>query len=236
MNLIGTKVKHKKFGEGEVVIFDEIKNRLTVQFAANRFEFKYPLCFVDKFLTGSDKIANTIIEVIIDEYIEQQQELKSKEKEAEIIPQCEYDATRAVSTINFNVIVRDRIYGNNTRKIYEAFCDTLNWDRSKAGKFGLMGTPLFAVNADTYRTSDVWFIPKPNRNDVSPNHGGNWLSDNCNTITEIVSSKLGHATNNNRITFLSTKKGYVFLGVYKITQNGLIRIFKKISDIYPLPD
>ena len=55
-------------------------------------------------------------------------------------------------------------YGSNSRKIYEKFCETLNWDKSKSYKFGFR-RPLFAHNADTERTRDVWFISHSNLNE-----------------------------------------------------------------------
>lgn len=236
MNLIGTKVNHNVFGDGIVIAFDDLNERLIVQFDKKRIEFKYPFCFTDRFLKGTDESANAIIGTIIDDFnrIRQRREKEKQEAQSQIISHCEYDITRAVKTINFKKIVCDHIYGSNTREIYEEFCKTLNWDRSKAGEFGRQGAPLYAANVDTDRTSDVWFIPKPNCADISPYHGGNWLQDNCNTIEERVSKRLGNSNNANRITFLGTKKGYVFLGVYALQKNGLVRIFKKISDTYPI--
>ena len=62
---------------------------------------------------------------------------------------------------DFTKIEMGKVYGGNSRKIYENFCDTLKWDKSKANQFGWQ-TPLYAKNADTNRENDVWFIFYPN--------------------------------------------------------------------------
>lgn len=53
-------------------------------------------------------------------------------------------------------------------------------------------------------------------------------------ILEAVDEKTGRSNNANRITFVKTKNGYEFLGVYKLVENGTTRVYKRISDIYPM--
>lgn len=141
---------------------------------------------------------------------------------------------------NFASIVAGRIYGTNTRKIYEKFCETLGWDISKANQFGWQ-TPLYAVNADATRTSDVWFIAYPNYdigeiNNVEPNaHAVNFIHNNGDMIIEVVNETTGASHNANRITFVKTaNKYYQFLGVYKLVENGTTRVYKRISKTYPI--
>ncbi len=140
---------------------------------------------------------------------------------------------------DFSHIVCGHLYGTNSRTIYLEFCKALNWDKSKSDQFGWQ-TPLYAQNADTTRTADVWFIFYPNYNEnkfdsvVEDCHVVNLIKDNGNHIIEIVDNYIGRSHNANRITFVKTKNGYEFLGVYKILQNGTTRIYERISDCYPI--
>ncbi len=99
---------------------------------------------------------------------------------------------------------------------------------------------MYAANADTNRTSGVWFIFYPNYDPqkldavVDDYHVVNLIQNNGEKIIEIVDDSIGRSNSANRITFVKTKNGYEFLGVYKIIQNGTTRIYKKISDIYPM--
>ena len=142
-------------------------------------------------------------------------------------------------THNFSRIIRGRTYGTNSKKIYEKFCDILGWDRNKINQFGWQ-TPLYAANADTNRTSDVWFIFYPNYDPqkldtvVDNYHVVNLIQNNGEDIIEVVDDSIGKSNNANRITFVKTKNGYEFFGVYKIIQNGTTRVYKRISDIYPM--
>ncbi len=141
--------------------------------------------------------------------------------------------------IDFFHIVRGYVYGNNSQQIYEKFCDTLGWDRTKVNKFG-WHTPLYAENADTDRTNDVWFIFYPNydaekiNSVVDDYHVVNLIKNNGDNIIEVVENRLGKSNNANRITFVKTSSGYKFFGVYKIIHNGTTRLYQRISDIYPM--
>ncbi len=142
-------------------------------------------------------------------------------------------------SVDFSKIVRGVIYGTNTRTIYEEFCKTLGWDKSKSDQFGWR-TPLYAKNANEDRTMDVWFIFYPNydtsklTNVVGNAHVANVIQDNGDTIIEVVQDYLGKSNDANRITFVKTKNGYEFLGVYKIVENGTLRVYKRISLKYPM--
>lgn len=140
---------------------------------------------------------------------------------------------------DFSYILRGRLYGGNSRKIYETFCQTLGWDKSKSNQFGWQ-TPLYAANADTDRTSNIWFIFYPNYDAqkldavVENVHVVNLIQNDGNIILEVVEERFGETNSANRITFVKTNNGYEFMGVYKIIKNGTTRVYQRISDRYPL--
>jgi len=140
---------------------------------------------------------------------------------------------------DFLRILRGHNYGGNSRKIYERFCSTLNWDISKVNQFGWQ-TPLYAKNADTDRTRDVWFIFFANFDQkhldsvVKGARVVNLIQDNGDTIIEAVDDYIGSSNPADRVVFIKTNSGYEFFGVYKIVQNGTTRIYKRFSDSYPI--
>ena len=142
-------------------------------------------------------------------------------------------------TNDFSCARRGCVYGTKAKEIYAKFCDTLGWDRSKERQFGMF-KPLYAEDCDTNRENDVWFICYPNYskngllNVVPDEHAINIIEDNGDKITEIVAQRIGMSHVANRITFVKTKDGYAFLGVYEIVQNGTTRIYKRISNKYPM--
>ena len=139
---------------------------------------------------------------------------------------------------DFSHIVRGHAYGGNSRKIYEKFCETLGWDKSKANQFGWQ-TPLYATNADTDRTNDVWFIFYPNYDAekldtaVADYHVVNLIRNDGDEIIEIVDDRIGESNHANRITFVKTSNGYEFFGVYEIVKNGTARLYRRIHNNYP---
>lgn len=140
---------------------------------------------------------------------------------------------------DFTQIIRGHVYGGNSRKIYAKFCETLGWDISKSNQFGWQ-TPLYATNADTDRTSDIWFIFYPNYDAqkldtvVDDFHVVNLIQNNGDSIIEVVDDRLGKSNLANRVTFVKTNMGYEFFGVYKIIKNGTVRVYQRISDKYPM--
>jgi hypothetical protein len=153
-------------------------------------------------------------------------------------PQIKITSHSKTVETDFSHIVRGRVYGGNSRKIYEKFCDTLGWDKNKANQFGWQ-TPLYAANADTDSVNDVWFIFYPNydaqRLDtvVDDYHVVNLIQNNGDNIIEVVDDNIGKSNNANRITFVKTNSGYEFFGIYKIIQNGTTRLYQRIYDNYP---
>ena len=155
------------------------------------------------------------------------------------MPQIKVTSYAKTVETDFSHIMRGCVYGGNSRKIYEKFCGTLGWDKNKANQFGWQ-TPLYAANADTNKTNDVWFIFYPNydaqRLDsvVDNYHVVNLIQNNGDTIIEVVDDNLGKSNNANRNTFVKTNSGYEFFGVYKIVENGTTRRYQRISDNYPI--
>lgn len=154
-------------------------------------------------------------------------------------PQIKITSYAKTVETDFSHIIRGCVYGGNSRKIYEKFCDTLGWDKNKANQFGWQ-TPLYAANADTDRTNDVWFIFYPNYDAqkldavVDDYHVVNLIQNNGDNIIEAVDDNIGKSNNANRITFVKTNSGYEFFGVYKIIKNGTTRLYQRISDNYPI--
>ena len=137
---------------------------------------------------------------------------------------------------DFSSIKLGCVYGSNSREIYERFCKTLNWDKSKSDQFGRQGVPLYAENVDN-KKNDVWFITYyvNKETDYSQNSDHkNVILNDGNEIIEIVSSRIGKSNEANRITFIKTSKGYAFLGVYELIENGLKRKYKRISSEYSI--
>ncbi len=139
---------------------------------------------------------------------------------------------------DFLKIQRGIVYGTNSCVIYEHFCDALGWDKSKATLFGFK-RPLYADNADTYRTSDVWFICYPVYDSEALGNATdkdhiNYIHSDGEIIEELVPEKVGRAHEANKIVFVKTQYGYEFFGVYKIVKNGILRKFQRISDTYPM--
>lgn len=130
-------------------------------------------------------------------------------------------------------LVAGRSYGTKAYSIYEECCEDFGWDWSKKGSFAPQ-KPLFAPRADADRTSAVWFICYSNlggRDD--PDHR-NRILDNGDRIVETVTSRIGAAEDDRRITFVKVQGQYVFFGVYELVRNGLRREYKRISRTYPV--
>ena len=142
-------------------------------------------------------------------------------------------------TNDFSRIVCGKVYGTDSRTVYEKFCDSLGWDISKADKFGF-GTPRYAENCDADRTSDVWFIFCPNYDQnkldtvVDDCRITNLILNNTKNIMEVVDDKSDKKNTANRITFVKTNAGYEFLGVYGILADGTTRVYDRISATYPI--
>lgn len=153
-------------------------------------------------------------------------------------PQIKITLPAKTAETDFSHIVRGRVYGGNSRKIYERFCDTLGWDKSKANQFGWQ-TPLYAANADKKKECGVWFIFYPNYDAqkldavVDDYHVVNLIQNNGDSIIEVVESGATYQSKY-RIIFVKINNVYEFFGVYKTVQNGTIRKYQRICDNYPI--
>lgn len=132
-------------------------------------------------------------------------------------------------------------YGSNSKTVYSEFCDFLGFDRTQVGCFGFQ-TKLYAENADTDRKCDVWFICYPNydeykfNNNVKAKNYTNVIKDAGDTIIESFENYyVQKSSRSDTLVFVKTdvEKKYVFFGVYKVVENGLKRVYKRISFKYP---
>ena len=175
--------------------------------------------------------------------------LKNIKKEKEL---------RQKSLSDFSCIFSGMLYGTNSKVIYENFCKTLNWDKLQAGKFGMQGQPLFAENADSDRTRDVWFLSHLNTyhcsvEDILKNINVDELDtaegfgaiDFINPSREIIVEYItvdkwkGVPKNKERVTFAKTDdlNAYEFLGVYELidcNKTTTRRVYKRKSEVYPI--
>lgn len=245
MNFIGQVVIHNKYGEG--ILFNIENNIITVKFESFIGKYNADIVFEKEIIRFVKSEINSNFMI----YLKQQKEIKQQEHNEQLDKAEQRVAGRRgiISTshsqkltADFMHIVRGEIYGTKAQNIYCKFCETLNFDSSKIAKFGIL-QPLYAENADTKRTSDVWFICYPNydpnklENTVADGHVINLIQNYGDKIIEVIDEKYGNSHDANRITFAKTKSGYYeFLGVYKIVQNGTTRIYERISDIYPLEE
>lgn len=78
MNLIGTKVKHRAFGDGTIASFDETAGRITVCFETGDKIFGYPQCF-----NGYLEVEDEKIKAALDEAIQANNLKLQREKEEE---------------------------------------------------------------------------------------------------------------------------------------------------------
>lgn len=95
MDFIGTKVKHKVFGESVIVAVEEAAKRVTVRFAEDEKIFQYPQCFQNILELGDESTKRRAIELI-----EQDNLIIQKQKEAEEEKQREQAEARALQMAN----------------------------------------------------------------------------------------------------------------------------------------
>ena len=117
----------------------------------------------------------------------------------------------------------------------------MGFDRTQVGCFGFQ-TKLYAENADTDSKCDVWFICYPNydeykfNNNVKAKNYTNVIKDAGDTIIESFENYyVQKSSRSDTLVFVKTdvEKKYVFFGVYKVVENGLKRVYKRISFKYP---
>ncbi|MCD8201191.1 MAG: hypothetical protein LUD47_03885 [Clostridia bacterium] len=142
---------------------------------------------------------------------------------------------------NFSAAIKGHAYGSAAKAVYSKFCDSLGWDADRTGCFGQQKN-LFADNADTDRTKDVWFLchynfdfdaSKIDRKGTSTNT----IKEGGRFIYEEVKGDRDEARSD-RIVFVKDGGLYVFYGVYRYNgfDDGNRRTFERYSDVYPLPE
>lgn len=240
--LKGAKVNHEQLGMGTIVEINE--TNVKIDFKSDTKEYGLETVFKK----GIIKFINSDLNNKFLDYLKQLQDIKQQKHNQKLdeaerhVAEIKMNNGKVFSkkiTTDFTHIVRGNVYGTNSRTIYENFCDSLGWDKNKADQFGWQ-TPLYATNADTNRINDVWFIfyanydPEKLDSVVGNFHVVNLIQNNGDKIIEVVDDSIGRSNNANRITFIKTHSGYEFFGVYELVQNGTKRIYKRISDSYPL--
>ncbi len=251
MNMIGEKVKHKNFGEGDILRIEE--NKITVRFSVGEKTFSYPKSF-EHFLTVVDGEVQKTIKVLLEkqkeeeEIVKLQQEREEKEKERKE----DFTTLRTVCPKN-NVKIGSQLvcnlnmsYGTNSRDIYLECCERFNWHKDSQYKFGKQGCPLFAWNA-TPENYHVWFLCNNNWSGTKATSWENIISHDLQYIYEIWEKHLPDDREKGcRVVFAKTSDNqYVFLGVYRLSDIkieereemiGLNRVFEKISSVYPFDE
>ena len=136
--------------------------------------------------------------------------------------------------IDFMKELRYGKYGTRALDIYDSCCESFGWEKSKRNNF-FPQRPLYAKEAAGDNAS-VWFIANSNWIKFNPKFK-NILNSSLDSITEeyMQGEKPREIDKTNRIVFAKKKDGnYYFLGVYEVLeQNDKIRIYKRISNIYP---
>ena len=141
-------------------------------------------------------------------------------------------------TQDFSKLICGKVYGTNSGTIYKKCCsaDTLNWDIGKSRYFGRQGAPLHAEKCDK-RGNSVWFLSYCiwEKRGIKSSHNFEHTNEVVGNGEEIIekASEHGFATDKVRITFVKTRYGYEFLGVYELVTNGLTRLFKRLNSVYP---
>lgn len=133
--------------------------------------------------------------------------------------------------------------GTSAIAAYDYCCNKVGFLRSKRGLFGRQ-RPLYAQNA-TRENYSIWFICHNQYTGTSNGRWNNIIHDD--SIEEEWLKEKPEPDPVVRVTFarFPSAGGYVFLGVFRSDgtveykrlstgKSGYVRIYKKISDVYPL--
>ncbi len=167
----------------------------------------------------------------------------------DLCPECKQTIkpaqSQSIVTRYYSRLERGRIYGTNSRTIYETGCDCFGWDRSKANQFGRQGVPLYAASATPEKYS-VWFISHSN---WTATQGGEWanvISRDMDTIKEYWRDYAAVKTSDyiTRVVFAKKDGNYCFLGIYEPEpefqkeiwdgETHYVKIYYCISEVYPI--
>lgn len=250
--MIGIVVRHKLFGEGEIIqVADTTKpyeKYITVKFAIGEKKFIFPSIFESILTTQNDDLKQKIREAL--ELVEIE---KQKVRELEIAKrEAERERLQAISSMkkthieapkSYSIdgkLIKGKIYGTNAKKIFLACCDELGWNDIEQKHFGWQ-TPNYSEIA-TPEGYSVWFLAHSDwtgtditeiKNKVSYSTIEQWWTDEFHL----------KATQRKRVVFAKKDNYYQFLGIFKIadferteTQYGktyYIETFNLTSENYP---
>lgn len=143
------------------------------------------------------------------------------------------------------VLTEGRILYKTGRETYNMCSDYFGWDIGSAGAFNPQGI-MYAQKVTPERYS-VWMIVHNSLVEPSYNGVSSWYNVvKGDTLEEIwFTDERGSAKVTDisiRVTFLKTRDGYMFKGVYKLSdaelreingQRRIVKIYKMISNKYP---
>jgi hypothetical protein len=252
--MINEKVVHKVFGDGVIIaVRDSLKpfqKYITVEFVSGQKTFLFPDAFENFLTTSSTYLIDEVEKAFegIDEIQEQERKARKIEeakKELELA-QAELDfllkkETKKSSVIIGDKLVRGSVCGTAAKKIYEACCEKLVWNKSEVKCFGWQ-TPNYSDVA-TSEGYSVWFLSHNNwtgtytgivKNRISESYMEQWWMDSIHP----------KATTRKRVIFAKNNVNkYVFLGVFMfdacekvIEEDGMtyyVERFNCISEQYP---
>lgn len=126
--------------------------------------------------------------------------------------------------------------GTNAQKIFDECAEKFGWLKTERVNFGMM-QKMFSDKAAGENYS-VWFIAHSDWSGTNDDLYKNILGVTASTIKEeYLKDSVPETTDQStRIVFAKRKnEEYYFLGLYKLLeQNSTTRIYKRISDQYPI--
>ena len=218
--LIGEKILHKIFGEGVVIDVQLKKTVLIAQFSAEKKDLVFNKDYNSFYQFRDSSIENVAKEIL---------------KDTPIPP----DPPRKLLKRDLN-----KGYGSKAIEVYDDFCLKFKWDKTKRGCFAPQ-KPLYAFAA-TPEGYSVLFLAHSNWTGSSAKYQKNTIVDDVIEEAWVEPGYDLYHDQNTRVVFAKRKlyQGftYVFLGIYKpiaireeLKNNKKIwvKVFKKISDVYP---
>ncbi len=144
----------------------------------------------------------------------------------------------------YPLILREgRVFYKTGMETYATCCNYLGWDDTKSSAFKQQGI-MYAEKA-TPENYSVWMIVHNSLVEPTYNGASSWYNIIRGEYIEEIwytYKTQGVSDISIRATFLNTKNGYMFKGLYKLADaeqreiNGklrLVKIYKRISDKYP---
>lgn len=252
MKLVGRVVIHKEFGEGIIVEEKNLNGIIyfKVNFITDIKEFAFPGIFETAYMRFKDSsVQYEFQKLYTDLSINKKPDLLKQNVENITI---EYNSIRPLKVIATHYSsIKNKLefdlftyYGGNSLDVYSACCKALKWNNDLSYNFGRQGSSLFAENA-TPEGYAVWFLAHSNYTDNMDNQTWiNKISDDQDLIYELwndVSKSFDRALK--RVVFAKTSNGkYIFLGIYdfinkfQLKNGSRLRIFRRISKIYPISE